>query len=98
ARGVLLRHPDDARLAVHDDRAFAHAVEPFEEALPGDLADRRGILESAHVSPSGHPRALAALGAVSRYLTTDRSCPKRTLRSASVRMPPAPGFTSLIFA
>src|SRR5690349_24214456 len=40
---TLFRSPDDARLAIDDDRALAHAVEPLEKRFLGDLADRQEI-------------------------------------------------------
>jgi hypothetical protein len=52
--GVFVADPDDARLAIDDDRAFAHLVEPLEQRFPGDLAHRRRIFQSAHV-PSRAP-------------------------------------------
>ena len=38
-------------LAIHDDRALAHAVETLEQRLLGDLPDRRRIFQSAHLAP-----------------------------------------------
>ena len=62
----------------------------LEAAADAEAAPRRGrnLRDSARAPLAAAPGA-AARAARRRYFTVFWSCPKRTLRSASVRMPPA---------